>query len=67
MILADDLRQLFGAELVGKRPWRRAIEPGGGEEIGRVLFGTRAHALIYSLFPPTGRGWDIFLIPFSVS
>src|SRR5207237_6370653 len=53
MVLADDVRQLVGAKLVGQRSWRRPVEAGSREQARIILFRARTHRMLPYPLPAT--------------
>ena len=51
MILADHVGELVGTKLVGERPRRVAVEPGGGEQAWGLGLGREVIGLVFSLSP----------------
>ena len=56
MILADHIGKLVGTKLVGERPRRAAVQPGGGEQAWGLGFGPGGHRLGSSPSPQGGEG-----------
>ena len=55
MILPDHIGELVGTKLVGERPRRAAVEPGGGEQAWGLGFGPGGHRLGSSPSPQGER------------